>query len=66
MRNPLRFIPRRARQVLYVGYAVVGPCLVYTQAKGWTGTAEYTLYVGLGSALAITAASNATDSPEEP
>lgn len=58
--NPLRLIPRAGRIGLYLGYAVAGPVLVYTSAKGWTGEAEYALYVGVGTALGLTAASNAS------
>ena len=60
MTNPLRLVPRVVRIGLYLGYAVAGPVLVYTNAKGWTGDAVYGLYVGVGSALGLTAASNAT------
>lgn len=56
--NPLSKIPARARQALYIVYAVAGPLLVYTASRGWTGDAEYALYVGIGTALGLTAASN--------
>ena len=59
--NPLAAIPRNVRIGLYLAYAVVGPVLIYTAARGWTGDAEYALYVGLGAALGVTAASNATE-----
>lgn len=57
--NPLQNIPTRARVVLYVAYALLGPVLIYTAAKGWTGESEYALYVGIGTALGLTAAANA-------
>ena len=56
--NPLTKIPATARLVIYVVYALAGPVLVYTASKGWTGDAEYALWVGLGTALGLTAASN--------
>lgn len=56
--NPLSRIPARARQALYIVYAIAGPLLVYTASRGWTGDAEYALYVGIGTALGLTAASN--------
>lgn len=59
--NILAAIPPKVRAVLYVLYAVAGPLLVYTNARGWTGEAEYTLWVGLGAALGLTAAANTRD-----
>ena len=56
--NVLERIPARVRLVLYVLYAVAGPVLIYTASRGWTGEAEYALYVGVGSALGLTAAAN--------
>ena len=56
--NVLERIPARIRIALYVLYAVAGPVLIYTASKGWTGESEYALYVGLGSALGLTAAAN--------
>ena len=56
--NPLQRIPTGVRLALYLVYAVAGPVLVYTAARGWTGAAEYGLYVGLGTALGLTAAAN--------
>jgi hypothetical protein len=54
----LEKIPAKVRLALYLLYAVAGPVLVYTAAKGYTGTDEYTLYVGVGTALGLTAAAN--------
>ena len=56
--NVLEKIPAKVRVALYLVYAVAGPVLVYTAARGWTGENEYTLYVGLGTALGLTAAAN--------
>jgi len=56
--NVLEKIPAKVRLGLYLAYAVVGPVLIYTASKGWTGEAEYALYVGLGAALGLTAAAN--------
>lgn len=56
--NMLQSIPPRVRVVAYVVYAVAGPALVYTASRGWTSDAEYALYVGLGTALGLTAAAN--------
>lgn len=58
--NPLSAIPPKIRLALYLVYGLVGPVLIWTAAKGWTGEAEYALYVGLGAALGFTAASNTT------
>lgn len=58
MTNPLTYIPQRVRVRLYLLYAVLGPVLLYTAAKGWSGEAEYTLYTGLGIALGLVAVSN--------
>ncbi|MBK9156673.1 MAG: hypothetical protein IPM11_01365 [Micropruina sp.] len=60
MTNPLQAIPAKVRLWLYLVYATLGPVLLYTKAQGWTGTAEIDLWVGLGVALGITAASNIT------
>ncbi len=60
MPNPLTLIPRRGRLALYLGYALAGPVLTYTRARGWTGDAELTLWVGLGTALGLVAGSNIT------
>ena len=59
--NPLSHIPANARRVAYIVYAMLGPVLMYTASRGWTGDAEYTLYIGLGTALGLTAASNITE-----
>jgi hypothetical protein len=56
--NPLSAIPPQIRLALYLVYGLAGPVLIWTAAKGWTGDAEYALYVGLGAALGFTAASN--------
>ena len=56
--NLLQSIPARVRIALYLVYAVAGPVLIYTASRGWTGEAEYALYVGLGTALGLTAAAN--------
>lgn len=60
MTNPLTLIPRRGRLALYLLYALLGPVLTYTRTRGWTGDAELTLWVGLGTALGVTAAANLT------
>lgn len=56
--NPLQKLPDNLRVALYVIYALAGPLLVYTASKGWTGDAEYALWVGVGTAIGLTAASN--------
>jgi len=56
--NPLERIPPGVRLALYVAYAVCGPVLIYTASRGWTGEAEYALYVGVGTAFGLTAAAN--------
>jgi len=56
--NVLEKIPAKVRLGLYLAYALAGPALVYTAARGWTGSDEYALYVGLGTALGLTAAAN--------
>lgn len=56
--NPLQAIPETLRKVLYLVYAALGPVLIYTAAKGWTGDAEYQFYIGFGIAWSLTAASN--------
>lgn len=56
--NLLQSIPARVRIALYLVYAVAGPVLIYTATRGWTGEAEYALYVGLGTAFGLTAAAN--------
>lgn len=61
--NPLSKIPAQWRAVLYIAYAVVGPLLVYTSTKGWTGEAEYALWVGLGAVFGLTAAANVGKRP---
>ena len=58
--NPLTAIPEGVRRWLYVVYAVLGPVLLWTKAHGWTGQTEIDLWVGLGTALGLTAASNIT------
>ena len=58
--NPLTAIPDSARRWLYLAYAVLGPVLLWTKARGWTGQTEIDLWVGLGTALGLTAASNVT------
>ena len=58
--NPLTAIPDGARRWLYLAYAVLGPVLLWTKARGWTGQTEIDLWVGLGTALGLTAASNIT------
>lgn len=49
---------RLIRLVAYLVYAVAGPLLIWTQTRGWTGDAEYQLWIGVGSVLGFTAASN--------
>ena len=56
--NPLTAIPDGARRWLYVIYAVLGPVLLWTKAHGWTGQTEVDLWIGLGTALGLTAAAN--------
>ena len=56
--NPLTAIPKNVRRWLYVIYAVLGPVLLWTKAHGWTGQTEVDLWVGLGTALGLTAAAN--------
>lgn len=56
--NPLTAIPDSARRWLYLAYAVLGPVLLWTKARGWTGQTEIDLWVGLGTALGLTAAAN--------
>jgi hypothetical protein len=65
MTNPLAVIPEGARKILYLVYALAGPLLVWSQSKGWTGDAEYSLWIGLGTAVGLVALSNtpATPSP---
>ena len=58
--NPLTAIPDGARRWLYLAYAVLGPVLLWTKAHGWTGQTEIDLWIGLGSAFGLTAASNIT------
>lgn len=60
MTNPLTLLPALWRTVLYVAYALLGPVLIYTASRGWTGEAEYALYVGVGTAFGLVAASNVT------
>jgi hypothetical protein len=56
--NLLTAIPKSVRRWLYVIYAVAGPVLLWTKAHGWTGQTEIDLWVGLGTALGLTAAAN--------
>ena len=56
--NLLTAIPKNVRLWLYVIYAVLGPVLLWTKAHGWTGQTEIDLWVGLGTALGLTAAAN--------
>ena len=56
--NPLTAIPESVRRWLYLAYAVLGPVLLWTKACGWTGQTEIDLWVGLGTALGLTAAAN--------
>lgn len=49
---------QQVRFVLYIAYAVGGPVLKYTEAKGWTGAPEYDLWLGIGTAVGVTAAAN--------
>ena len=56
--NLLTAIPKNVRLWLYVIYAVSGPVLLWTKAHGWTGQTEIDLWVGLGTALGLTAAAN--------
>lgn len=56
--NLLTAIPKSVRRWLYVTYAVAGPVLLWTKAHGWTGQTEIDLWVGLGTALGLTAAAN--------
>lgn len=65
MINPLTLIPAKLRVALYLVYATAGPVLLYTKAQGWTGQNEIDLWVGLGVALGLTAASNITPPPAD-
>jgi hypothetical protein len=57
--NPLTAIPKNVRLWLYVLYAVAGPVLLWTKAHAyWTGQPEVDLWIGLGTALGLTAAAN--------
>ena len=56
--NPLTAIPEGVRLWIYVIYAVLGPVLLWTKAHGWTGQTEIDLWIGLGTALGLTAAAN--------
>jgi len=56
--NLLTAIPKNVRLWLYVLYAIAGPVLLWTKARGWTGQTEVDLWIGLGSALGLTAAAN--------
>lgn len=56
--NLLTAIPKSVRRWLYVIYAVAGPVLLWTKAHGWTGQTEIDLWIGLGTALGLTAAAN--------
>ena len=56
--NLLTAIPKNVRLWLYVIYAVLGPVLLWTKAHGWTGQTEIDLWIGLGTALGLTAAAN--------
>lgn len=56
--NPLARIPEPVRLVAYLVYAALGPILLWTKAHGWTGQTEIDLWVGLGTALGLTAAAN--------
>ena len=56
--NLLTAIPKNVRLWLYVIYAVAGPVLLWTKAHGWTGQTEIDLWIGLGTALGLTAAAN--------
>lgn len=56
--NVLERIPSNVRLALYVLYAILGPVLIYTASRGWTGESEYALYVGIGTAFGLTAAAN--------
>ena len=56
--NLLTAIPKNVRRWLYVIYAVLGPVLLWTKAHGWTGQTEIDLWIGLGTALGLTAAAN--------
>ena len=64
--NPLSQLHPKARLGLYLAYACLGPILLWTKAHGWTGQAEVDLWVGLGTALGLTAASNTSVAPPEP
>lgn len=63
--NPLQQIPDGLRLALYLLYALAGPLLIYTRSRGWTGDAEVTLWVGVGTALGLTAASNVNNASPE-
>ena len=56
--NPLQAIPASWRFALYVVYGIAGPVLIWTSSRGWTGEAEYALWIGLGSVFGFTAAAN--------
>ena len=56
--NPLARIPEPVRLVAYLVYAALGPILLWAKARGWVGQEEVDLWVGLGTALGLTAAAN--------
>ena len=64
--NPLTAIPKNVRRWLYVIYAVAGPVLLWTKAHGWTGQTEIDLWIGLGTALGLTAAANVVPQVADP
>ena len=56
--NPLARIPESVRLIAYLVYAALGPILLWAKVRGWVGQEEVDLWVGLGTALGLTAASN--------
>lgn len=56
----LRAIPAYLwRRLFYLLWSLAGPVLIYLRTKGVTGTAEYELWMGLGTVLGFTALVNA-------
>lgn len=58
MGNPLALIPASVRLVAYVVYGMVSLVLAYLAHKGVVGPDEVELWLGIGTFLGITAASN--------
>lgn len=57
--NPLAYVPFVVRLTAYILYGLLGFVLIYLQEKGIViGPPELKLYVGVGTFLGLTAASN--------